>query len=121
MMMVVGCPVVGGSLSVSRGAWIVVCCRGWWWWSMAPGSRYPSRPPPLFLQLFLRREENPLGVALGDVEDLADLGVTETLDLEEDEDAAALLGELVEEPAQSDPLPFVDARRGPRGRHEIVQ
>src|ERR1700754_5080721 len=66
---------------------------------------------PLGLKILLRREEDPLRVAFTDAEDLADLGVREPFDLEQCEDAAALLRELVEELAEGDALRVVDARR----------
>src|SRR5437763_13050645 len=82
-------------------------------------TRNSSRPPG-FLQLLLRCEQNPLRVAFADVEDLADLGVAEPFDLEQHEDAAALLGELRQQLAQRHPLGLVDARRcAPAGERVV--
>jgi hypothetical protein len=76
---------------------------------------------PLFLKLFLRGEENPFGVPFGDAEDLGDLGVTESFDLEEGEDGAALFRELVQELAERHAFGVVDVRRGALGGfHDVV-
>src|SRR5207237_305067 len=75
---------------------------------------------PLLLELSLGRERDPLRVGLADAGDLADLGVAEAFDLEEDEDGAALLRQLAEEPRQHDPFRVVDVGGRVRQRHQVV-
>src|ERR1043165_5616972 len=75
---------------------------------------------PLLLELFLGREKNPLRVRFADAGDPGDLGVAETFDLEEDEDGAALLRQLAEEPRQHETLGVVDVGRRARQRDHVV-